>query len=1151
MRLSRLKLAGFKSFAESTTLHFKDNRTAIVGPNGCGKSNVIDAIRWVMGESSAKQLRGGNMQDVIFAGTSRRKPVGVASVELHFENTYGKLGGAYNAYTELSIKRQVNREGKSEYFLNGTRCRRKDITDIFLGTGLGPRSYAVIEQGMINRLVDAKPEEMRVFIEEAAGISRYQARRKETLQHLEHTRSNLSRLNDIVLELNSQIKTLKRQVEQAEKYQKLQQEIVTYKVQLLSQQYIQANAQVEMLTRQLTALTGHYQEQHKALQQIEIEGHLLQQQIQKQLPQAEHLQQAWQQAQQQHQQVLWQLQQDQTRHEQIQQHIQTLEQQHQQLQDDFVHIRQELEQLAAQVASTQKQLVEAEQIQQDSHLDLSALQVRFDQQSQEFAKGQQDLNSLQQQQKQLHYQLEQLQKTGQRAEQQLQQLQHQKKLYQDEDSQLLLDELNIALAAVQLKLDQNIEAEQQAIAALQQHSSHRDKLQQQYQEYSVTRKNLQREIQQSEKLLNNLQQGEKSAVTIHKPLLQQLKLSYQGQQYSHLIEKILAKWLIAETVEQFDWSFQGARQLQLCNVTSLSPCLDLPSLETWIKSPLHPLWQWIYTAQNLGEAKNHIARLAPHESIVTEDGYWLGAGWWINLNLDEQNEGQGQLHYHIHLQALQQQFTAISEKIEPLQVQTAEAEQAQQAAQENLQTRQQQLKQQQSQQQKFLTEQAKLQAILNNQTRNLQQINQQIEQLQAQMKEDQQEQEQLQYDVVSLQLRIDQIQPDITAKQEQFEQNKIRLAQIKLQTQQDQQQLYQLQSLLQQQQSRQALLQQDEQFREQRIEQLTEQLLESRQQLQHLLNRMQDAEQKQQVAKHKADIGQQHWLDWQQQIETLQEQQQHLNTQRLEQQQQENDLRDQLEQTRLKWQQQKTEQHHILEQLQQLGQAEALQLDNIDVDRVKTLLEKVEQQFARIGAINLAAYEELQQLQARYDELTHQVQDLEQTVEQLQTAMKSIDQETKYLFMKTFDQVNRELQDLFPKIFLGGEASLSLEDDWQSGIRLMARPPGKRNSTLALLSGGEKALTALALVFGIFRLNPAPFCVLDEVDAPLDDANVNRFCNLVKELSQHVQFIYITHNKLAMTMATDLLGVTMPEAGSSKLVAVSLAQAEEYGIATE
>ncbi|WP_042111139.1 chromosome segregation SMC family protein, partial [Acinetobacter rudis] len=225
MRLSSLKLSGFKSFADSSTLSFRANRTAVVGPNGCGKSNVIDAIRWVMGESSARQLRGGSMQDVIFTGTSKRKPVGMASVELRFDNTYGKLGGSYNAYTELAVRRQVTRDGKSEYFLNGSKCRRRDITDIFLGTGLGPRSYAIIEQGMINRLVDAKPDEMRVFIEEAAGVSRYQARRKETLQHLEHTSLNLERLEDISSELKSQLKTLKRQSESAVQYKTLETEI--------------------------------------------------------------------------------------------------------------------------------------------------------------------------------------------------------------------------------------------------------------------------------------------------------------------------------------------------------------------------------------------------------------------------------------------------------------------------------------------------------------------------------------------------------------------------------------------------------------------------------------------------------------------------------------------------------------------------------------------------------------------------------------------------------------------------------------------------------------------------------------------------------------------------------------------------------------
>ena len=305
------------------------------------------------------------------------------------------------------------------------------------------------------------------------------------------------------------------------------------------------------------------------------------------------------------------------------------------------------------------------------------------------------------------------------------------------------------------------------------------------------------------------------------------------------------------------------------------------------------------------------------------------------------------------------------------------------------------------------------------------------------------------------------------------------------------------------------------------------------------------AEQQQQTEKL-----QQTWNEWQLELNQIQSKQQQLTEQRHQQQQQDEKLRGQLEEKRLAWQAAKSDLQHYSEQLKALN-SELIPGLNIDVTAHQQQLEKAQAQFDKLGAVNLAASEEYEEVSARYAELSHQIEDLEKTVAQLQAAMKSIDQETRKLFMTTFDQINTELQALFPKVFNGGEASLSLEDDWQSGVKLMARPPGKRNSSLALLSGGEKALTALALVFAIFRLNPAPFCVLDEVDAPLDDANVGRFCNLVQELSEQVQFIYITHNKLAMTMATDLLGVTMPEPGTSKLVSVNLEDATEYGLVAE
>ena len=356
MRLSSLKLSGFKSFADSTTLHFKANRTAVVGPNGCGKSNVIDAIRWVMGESSARQLRGGSMQDVIFTGTAKRKPVGVASVELRFDNTYGKLGGAYNAYNELSVRRQVNRDGKSEYFLNGTKCRRRDITDIFLGTGLGPRSYAIIEQGMINRLVDAKPEEMRVFIEEAAGVSRYQARRRETMLHLDHTTQNLARLEDIASELKSQLKTLKRQSETAIQYKALESEIRTIKVEVLSFQCEQSARLQQEYTLSMNELGESFKLVRAELTTLEHDLTATSELFQRLIQQSTPLQQEWQQAEKKLAELKMTLEQKQSLFQQNTTTLSQLEQQKAQTKERLQLIELQLESLVDQQENQQENL---------------------------------------------------------------------------------------------------------------------------------------------------------------------------------------------------------------------------------------------------------------------------------------------------------------------------------------------------------------------------------------------------------------------------------------------------------------------------------------------------------------------------------------------------------------------------------------------------------------------------------------------------------------------------------------------------------------------------------------------------------------------------------------------------------------------------
>jgi chromosome segregation protein len=422
--------------------------------------------------------------------------------------------------------------------------------------------------------------------------------------------------------------------------------------------------------------------------------------------------------------------------------------------------------------------------------------------------------------------------------------------------------------------------------------------------------------------------------------------------------------------------------------------------------------------------------------------------------------------------------------------------------------------------------------------------------LDLQIEEDAMQKDDLEIDLHALAIKLEQALPNYKTLQYQVDELAEQCEQQQRQRQQVQSQLQDSKQQLQQQQQQIELLEKDLSFLKSQYAQCVQQLQQAQSVLQPIQLELPSLQAQLEEQQQQTAVLEKQWKEWQLELNTVQEKQQHLTQQRHQLQQQDEEVRELLEQKRLAWQAAKSDLTHYTEQLEQLN-AEPLKSVEIELVAHQAQLQKAQQQFDKIGAVNLAASQEYEEVAGRYEELTHQMQDLQNTVEQLQQAMKSIDQETRKLFMQTFEQINHELQDLFPKVFNGGEASLSLEDDWQSGVKLMARPPGKRNSSLALLSGGEKALTALALVFAIFRLNPAPFCVLDEVDAPLDDANVQRFCNLVKELSEQVQFVYITHNKLAMTMATDLLGVTMPEPGTSKLVTVNLEEAKEYGLVAE
>ncbi len=1160
MRLSSLKLSGFKSFADSTTLHFKANRTAVVGPNGCGKSNVIDAIRWVMGESSARQLRGGSMQDVIFTGTTKRKPVGVASVELRFDNTYGKLGGAYNAYNELAVRRQVTREGKSEYFLNGTRCRRRDITDIFLGTGLGPRSYAVIEQGMINRLVDAKPEEMRVFIEEAAGVSRYQARRRETLQHLEHTEQNLARLDDIAVELKSQLRTLKRQSEAAIQYKNLEAQIRTVKIEILSFQANQSQKLQQEYTVQMTALGESFKLVRSESQSIEHDLEATSALFQRLIQQSSPLQLEWQQAEKKLAELKMTLEQKQALFQQNSSSLIQFEQQKAQTKERLQLSELQVETLSAEFDEQNQVLIDLEQNTQSAEQNLSDVQAQQKQAQQQFEQLKVQVDKQQQQKLQMSMQIEQLTKNVQRIEQQKQTLQSQSGQIHaqvQDDEQAQLEQLQQHLQQEIVDLEIATEELQSSLQIKQD--------QQQLQKTDVL--SLKTEIQvllAEQKNLNQLVAKQSPKTTQNSVrLMQSLRLTTQGKAHATVIEKFLAKWLQAHLLEG-EQPFQEGVARQLRNPSQppfdkgrSSPLFqrgvrgDLKYLSDWIESPQSSLWANVAVAETLAAALEHQPDLNPEQSILTLDGYHVGADWVIGLLYDEDSQSaQGLLSHQVRIEEIEQQLAEKQPHLLDWEHQLSTQQQDVQQQQQSLQQQQHELKQKQKQLQQLEVQVAKLQSTAQAFVIQQQQLKDQLKQLDVQLEEDAMQRDDLEIDLHALAIKLEAVLPNYKSVQFQVENLNEQLDDQQQQLIQQQQKREMLRRQNSQAQQQIELLEKDISFLKTQYRQVIEQIEQAKKFVDPIQLELPNLESQFQEQLQHTDTLQKNWNEWQLELNQVQEKQQQLTEQRHQSQQKDEQVRDELEQKRLAWQAAKSDREHYLEQLKELN-AEPLADLTIEIKAHQQTLERAQQQFEKIGAVNLAASQEHEEVSQRFDELTHQMQDLQNTVDQLKDAMKSIDQETRKLFMTTFDRVNQELQVLFPKVFNGGEATLSLEDDWQSGVKLMARPPGKRNSSLALLSGGEKALTALALVFAIFRLNPAPFCVLDEVDAPLDDANVQRYCNLVKELSEQVQFIYITHNKLAMTMATDLLGVTMPEPGTSKLVTVDLEQAKEYGLVAE
>ncbi len=1163
MRLKHIKLAGFKSFVDPTTIHFTKDMTGIIGPNGCGKSNTIDAVRWVMGESSAKQLRGESMDDVIFKGSSSRSGVSRASVELVFDNTEQKLVGQYAEYNEIAVKREVTKDGSSNYYLNGARCRRRDISDIFLGTGLGPRSYAIIEQGMISRVIEAKPEELRVYLEEAAGISKYKERRRETENRIRHTRDNLDRLNDLREEVEKQLRTLERQSKQAEKYKEFKGEEARKKAELLALQWQTYNEKVKTDQQEIDQQVTKVEAETANLRHVETD-------IEKARQDSQKLNDALAKVQGEFYEIGSEISKAEQNIRHHQDMTQRIEQDLAQLEKSTADARQAIEEDQAKIieldGSVATQAPELEMLQAteqestqmlfDAEKGMREWQQQWDTFNVEFSKTEQQLN---------------VEKTR------IQQLSAQTERAEKRQERLLIELDTCKIEGVDELIKELVEAESGIHNEVEQNDAQLEELGHQI---SALRETLQNKSTELDELNKNIleDRGEYTSLdALQKAALGKTDdTSSQWLQRNHLANasrlaeelKVDSGWEVAvETVlganleavcldDNAAWSsladsltnFDGGVLTLLRKSSGMSDASsEKLSSKVSANFDLSDLLDNVYIAEDLSSALSMQARLKNHESIVTKDGIWLGQHW---LRVQHKKDDHaGVLARKQKIEVLEARIDVLSENKETIQHlldSSKEELAAKEEQRESLRLSTQSLHQKLSEKRSQLTQ---IKSRFEQSQQRSQAIQTELSELNSQLENDQSILQKAQSESVGAEQQITQQQ----ARREQLIQQRDEVRQSLEASRQEAQRhkdaSHKIAMTIQAMRTQKDSTGQNLERMQRQIEQLEsrkQDLVESRDRTHAPVEAMQKAleeavEKRNSVDKRLAEArastdavdkqlreneGQRNTL-----TQRIQEMQHAVEQARM--MSQENKVRRQTTEERL------NESEFSREQLVEEMPEEA------NVEAWNQQVEQLGQKISRLGNINLLAIDELKEQAERKEYLDAQFTDLTSALETLEDAIAKIDKETRSRFKEVYDQVNAQISKMFPRLFGGGQAHLELtgNDLLSTGVSIMARPPGKRVSNIHLLSGGEKALTAVAMVFAIFQLNPAPFCMLDEVDAPLDEANVGRFCELVREMSKKVQFVIITHNKTTMELSDQLMGVTMRESGVSRIVSVDIDEA--------
>ncbi|MBI3728998.1 MAG: chromosome segregation protein SMC [Burkholderiales bacterium] len=1167
MRLTSIKLAGFKSFVDPTHFQVPGQLVGVVGPNGCGKSNIIDAVRWVLGESKASELRGESMQDVIFNGSTHRKPAGRSSVELVFDNSMGKAAGQWSQYGEIAVKRTLTRDGTSTYYINGQPVRRRDIQDIFLGTGLGPRAYAIIGQGMISRIIEARPEELRIFLEEAAGVSRYKERRRETENRIHDTHENLVRVEDILRELNNNLDRLGAQAVVANKFRELQTDQEEKQKLLWLLRKKEAENEQKKHFAEIEKTQTDLEEQTAKLRHVELELEQMRQAhyaVGDRMHQAQgHLYQTNAEIGSLEAQIKFVIE----SRSRLQSQLQSLtaqrdqwQNQSRQFQDDLsegeIHVE-ELAMRAEQALEVSQQqqdkLPAMEQIWRESQLKTTESRARIMQMQQQI-----ELESAHQ--RNASNILNTLTTRRERLMQEKQGLVLPDTTHLDnlsmqlEEKKQVLEELTMQLEEAQERLPLLEDDRKQAQQQVNQDSAEYAQLEARL----LALKQLQEKVQSQGKVQPWLEKHELSGL----PKIWQ-KLHIEAG-WETALESILRERTAALEMSNLEWAkaFFGdapPAKLAVCApaiagetaipLAGFKPFIDLLQLnDAGLRGLMQDWLHQVYIAEDITSAFMDRVKLPAGACFITKQGHVIARSSVRFYAADSEQDGV--LGRQQEIENITKQCRAKHMLADESKTRAVRAESTYTQATQQLQDLRQRVGSLTQTTHSLQIEFMKLSEVQERFNQRSTQIGSDLAEIAAQESEQQQiraesEQkfEQLDMDLAELQEAHEEGQTAYLEKEQQLNEARQRLRDLELAAQEaafaeksHRSKMEELRRSIATALEQSAQLFASMQQGQLELESMDDQTAQAG--LQDLLDRRSSQEVALANARHELD--------------QLTQQLRHHEESKMQVERSLQPQRDRIVELQLKEQAARLSQEQFSEQLRNFEVDEEVLAQKLHDDLKPSYLQgevtRLTNAIAALGAVNMAALDELAQATERKTFLDAQHADLTEAITTLQDAIHKIDIETRDLLQDTFDKVNHHFAELFPILFGGGQAKLIMTGDeiLDSGVQVMAQPPGKKNATIHLLSGGEKALTATALVFSMFQLNPAPFCLLDEVDAPLDDSNTERFCNMVKRMSANTQFLFISHNKIAMEMAQQLIGVTMQEQGVSRIVAVDMESAVNF-----